>query len=180
VNPLAELQGSFRGWGDIFAARPEARARFNTTGPGIAVAIGWFVLAILLAVAAQSLAEGVPSFTQLAFGLFVQAATLGMIWLAVGQTFNYLKLEARVADFLVPVVYGMAYMFVAAIPLTLFGPLAPMLAVLGLAVAIFFAGKTLAGMSSGTAAALAALCLIILVVVPNALYIGFLQLPSPS
>jgi hypothetical protein len=180
VNPLAELQASFRGWGDIFAGRPDAASRFNTTAGGIAVAIGWFVLIVLLSAALQSLTSSVPSFTQLAFALVVQGVTLGMIWLAVTQTFKYLKIDVRPGDVLVPIIYGMAFMFLVAIPLTLLGSLAPMLAVLGLAVAIFFAGKTLAGMTNGTAAALAALCLIVLVVVPNALYIGFFQLPFSS
>jgi hypothetical protein len=131
-------------------------------------------------VALQSIGAGVPSFTQLAFGLFAQAVTLGAIWFTVTRTFRYLRIAGHAGDFLVPLIYGMAYMFVAAIPLSLLGPLAPLLAVLGLAVAIFFAGKTLAGMTNGTAAAVAGLCLIVLVAVPNALYIGFLQLPFPA
>lgn len=177
MNPIAELQGSFRGWAAIFAGRGEAARHFNTSAAGVVVAIGWFVLAILLSVAVQSVAQGVPSFAQLAFAFFVQAVTLGLIWLAVRQGFRLLNVEAPPAALLVPIIYGMAGMFLAAIPLSLVGGLAPMLAVLGLAVGIFLAGKTLAGMTNGTAAALAVLCLIVLVIVPNALYIGFLQLP---
>jgi hypothetical protein len=74
----------------------------------------------------------------------------------------------------------MAYMFVAAIPLALIGPGASLLAVLGVAVLIFLAGRVVAGMGNGIAAALALLCLLVLVVVPNALYMLFLQVPSSA
>jgi hypothetical protein len=126
------------------------------------------------------MAAGLPSFLQLAFGLFVQAVTLGMLWLVTSQTLGYLKLEARVVTLLVPIVYAMAYMFIAAIPLALVGPAVSLIAVLAVAVGIFFAGRTLAGMAAGVATAFAALCLIVLVAVPNALYMLFLLTPTPA
>ena len=51
---------------------------------------------------------------------------------------------------------------------------------LALGVLIWRAGMVLAGMRMGVAIAFALLCLMVLVVVPNALYIVFLQIPSPA
>ena len=50
----------------------------------------------------------------------------------------------------------------------------------GLGVLIWRAGAVLASMRTGVAVAFALLCLMVLVVVPNALYIVFLQIPSPA
>jgi hypothetical protein len=81
---------------------------------------------------------------------------------------------------LVPVVYFMALIQVLAIPLSILGPNAQLLAVVALGVLIWRAGMVLAKMRMGVAVAFALLCLMVLVVVPNALYIVFLQIPSPA
>jgi hypothetical protein len=180
VNPVADLRQSFAGWVGIARGRPEAARCFHPGPRGIGVALGWLLVAVLLSVAVQSVQLGLPSAPQLGLGLLAQGVTVGMLWLVTSQTLNYLKLETRVATLLVPILYGMAYMFIVAIPLTLLGPGAALLAVLGLAVAIGFAGRTVAGMKTGVAAAFAGLCLIVLVLVPNALYMLLLQLPPPA
>jgi hypothetical protein len=80
----------------------------------------------------------------------------------------------------VPIVYVMALVQVMAIPLVLLGPNVQLLAVVVLGLLIFRAGTVIAGMRTGVAIAFTLLCLLVLVVVPNALYIVFLQVPSPA
>ena len=60
------------------------------------------------------------------------------------------------------------------------GPNAQLLAVVALGALIWRAGMVLANMRMGVAIAFALLCLMVLVVVPNALYIVLLQIPSPA
>jgi hypothetical protein len=74
----------------------------------------------------------------------------------------------------------MALVQVLAIPLSILGPNAQLIAVLALVALIWRAGVVLAGMRTGVAIAFALLCLMVLVVVPNAFYIVFLQIPSPA
>ena len=66
------------------------------------------------------------------------------------------------------------------IPLVLLGPNVQLLAVLALALLIWRAGVVLGGMRNGVAIAFSLLCLMVLVVVPNALYMLFLVVPSPA
>ena len=180
MNPFAELRQSFRGWAEILAAKADAEKNFRPDFTGLLIALGWFIVAVLLSVAGQSAAIGMPSTIQIGFGLFAQAITLALLGIVMAQTLRFLKLEVPLNVLLVPVVYALAYMFVIAIPLALIGPNAALLAVLAVAYLIFCAGRTLARMKPGVAIAFALLCLIVLVVVPNALYIVLLQIPSPA
>jgi hypothetical protein len=180
VNPVTELRQSFRGWAEILAAKPAAGAYFRTDAIGLATALGWFLVALLLSVAGQSAANGMPSLAQFSFGLLAQAVTLALLGITMAQTLRFLKLATPLNVLLVPAVYALAAMFIVAIPLSLIGPNAALLAVLAVAYFIFCSGRALAGMSLGIAIAFAVLCLIVLVVVPNALYIVLIQIPSPA
>ena len=117
---------------------------------------------------------------QLAIGILIQAATVGVLALVTAQSFHFLRLTVPMTVHFVPIVYFMALVQVLAIPLSLLGPNAQLIAVAGLGVLIWRAGAVLASMRTGVAVAFALLCLMVLVVVPNALYIVFLQIPSPA
>jgi hypothetical protein len=67
---------------------------------------------------------------------------------------------------------------VAAIPLAVIGPNATLIAVLGLGYLVYRAGRQLVGMNTPVSIAFAGLCVIVLVVVPNALYMLLSLLPS--
>jgi hypothetical protein len=180
VNPVNDLSQAWQGWAQIVAGRSHADRNFTPTLGGLAVAIFWFLVAVLLSTAAQSVAVGMPALEQVLFGLFGQALTLALLALAISQSLHFLKIQLPLTALLVPIVYGMALMFILAIPLTLAGPNVALIAVFGLAILIYRAGRVLADMRNGVAIAFALLCLMVLVVVPNALYIVFLQIPSPA
>jgi hypothetical protein len=71
-------------------------------------------------------------------------------------------------------------MQVIAIPLILLGPNLQVVAVLAAALMIGREGKVLAGMGTGTSLAYALASLMVLVLVPVALYMLFVQFPSPA
>lgn len=180
MNPFAELRAALIGWADIVAAKPEAARHFRITVAGFFVALMWFLIAVLLSIAAQSAAIGMPSAPQVMLGLVGQGLTLGILAVTIAQTLHFLRTGVHLYELLIPIMYALAFVFVLAVPLTLIGPNVALLAVLGMGVAIYLAAKRLAGLQNGVALALGALCVIVLVVVPNALYILFLQLPSPA
>lgn len=180
MNPVADLSESFRGWAEIVAGRDDAARRFRLTGSGPLVAYGWLLVAVLLSVAAQSVAvDRVPSIVQLLLGLVGQAITLGVLALVMAKTLHFIKLQVPLNRLLIPVVYALAYMFVVSVPLTLLGPYTGILAVLAVGYLIFAGARRLAGMGLSTAIAFAVLCVIVLVVVPNALYILLAEVPTP-
>jgi hypothetical protein len=180
VTPVADLTQAWHGLALTIAGKPEAAAQFNPTRTGLVIALGWFLLAIILSAAAQSAAIGMPSVASLVIGILIQAVTVAALAVVTAQSFHFLRIEAPMTAHFVPIVYFMALVQILAIPLSILGPNAQLLAVVALGVLIWRAGMVLVGMRMGVAVAFALLCLMVLVVVPNALYIVFLQIPSPA
>jgi hypothetical protein len=180
VSPVNDLTRAWTGLALIGAGRPGARAQFDATGMGLLVATGWFVLALLLGAAAQSIAVGLPRLDQLLAGLGIQAVTLLVLFVATRMSLRFLKLDTPALVLFVPTVYILGLMQVIAIPLILLGPNAQVLAILAAALMIGRGGKVLAGMSTGTSLAFALASLMVLVLVPVALYMLFVQFPSPA
>lgn len=180
MNPLGDLTLSFRGWAEIFAGKPSAGANFRTDVAGLAAAAAALLVAVLLSLAAQSVVIGMPGWPQIAFGLLGQAITVALLGVVVAQTLKFLQVRVVPNALLVPVLYALAYVFVLSIPLTLIGPNAALIAIFGLALMIWRAGTVLAGMRNGVSIAFAMLCVIVLVVVPNALYMLSALVPTPS
>jgi hypothetical protein len=180
VNPVTDLTQAWRGLALTIVGKPEAAGHFNPTTGGLAVALGWFLLALILSAAAQSMAIGMPSVQQVGIGIFIQAVTVAVLAVATAMTLRFLKLDVPMTALFVPMVYFMALIQVMAIPLVLLGPNTQLIAVFILGLLIWRAGLVIAGMRNGVAIAFALLCLMVLVVAPNALYIVFLQIPSPA
>jgi len=180
VNAIADLTQAWRGLALTVAGKPEAASHFNPTRAGLVVALGWLLLALLLSAAAQSMAVGMPSALQLSIGIFIQAVTVAALAVATAQSLHFLKLGIPMTRLFVPMVYFMALIQLMAIPLVLLGPNTQLIAVFVPGLLIWRAGVVIASMRNGVAIAFAALCLMVLVVVPNALYILMLQIPSPA
>ena len=98
----------------------------------------------------------------------------------MAQTLRFLRLQTPLLALLVPILYALGYALALAVPLTLAGPNAALIALVGLALLLYRAARVLADMPIGTSIAFAVLCLIVLVVVPNALYIVFSQFMPPA
>ena len=119
MNAFGELRHSFAGWTEIVVGRPDAARHFVASRAGLSVAVGWFVVAILLSLVVQSVVVGVPPTTQLLFGIMAELVTLALLGLGIGQALRWLKAEAPLLALLVPITYLLAYMFVVSIPLQL-------------------------------------------------------------
>ncbi len=180
MNPVTDLTLAWRGLALTVAGKPEAASQFNPTLAGLIIALGWFVLALILSAAAQSVAVGMPSVEQVAIGLLIQGVTVAALAVATVLSLHFLKLNVPMTQLFVPIVYFMALVQILAIPLVLLGPNVQLIAVLALALLIWRAGVVLGGMRNGIAIAFSLLCLMVLVVVPNALYMLFLVIPSPA
>ena len=180
MNPVADLTRAWNGLALTVAGKREAAGHFNPTLGGLVVALGWFLLALILSAAAQSMAVGMPSVLQVGIGIFIQAVTVAVLAVATAQSLHFLKLGIPMTVLFVPIVYCMALIQVLAIPLVLIGPNTQLIAVFVLGLLIWRSGVVIAGMRNGVAIAFALLCLMVLVVAPNALYIVFSQIPSPA
>ena len=178
MNPLAELSAALRGWTDIVAGKAPASGDFRTDGSGLAVALASFLVAVLLGIAAQSAAIGMPSMWQVLYGILVQIITIALIGAVLMQALRMWANPTPLNAIFVPVLYGLALVQVIAIPLAL---IAPGLAILAIAVAgalIFRAAQVVAGLPLLRALGLAIVCVIVLVVVPNALYMLAFLIPT--
>lgn len=177
MNAFGELTASFTGWSEIVAGKPEAERHFVLDRRGMVVAVGWFVVAILLSVAAQSM-SGFPSLTQVVFGLIAEFITLALVGLAIQQSLMRLRVAAPTERLLVPATYALAYMFVVSIPLQLIGAGLGLIALVLVAAMIARGAQVLCGLKAGPALAVAGVCLLVLVVVPAGLYIVLSLFPS--
>lgn len=177
MHPLGDLTRSFAGWSGIIAGKPTARDEFHTDRAGFVTAAVTLALAILLSLAVQSAGAGMPTVFQLLYAIFAQALTMTLLVVGVTRLLRFLQLEIAPNILLVPVLYVLSYAFVIGIPLTLLGPLA-LLVPLALTGLIWRAGMVIGAMKAMPAVAVALLCVIVLVVVPNALYMLLLLIPS--
>ena len=123
---------------------------------------------------------GLPSVNSFLFGLFAQAVTIGVLGLAIARSLKFFKAVVPPNRLLIPVLYALSFMFVLSIPLTLVSPGAGLIAVLAAGYLIYRAARQLAALAVRLAGTLTLLCVIVLVVVPNALYIVFLQIPPSA
>lgn len=177
MNAFGELTASFRGWSEIVAGNAAAERNFVLTRRGLAVAVLWFVVAILLATAARS-AAGFPSLTQVMLGLVAEFITLTLVGLGIQQSLRRLQVTMPAERLLVPVTYALAYMFVVAIPLQLMNAGLGLVALVLVAAMTARAAQVLCELKIGPALAVAGVCLLVLVVVPAGLYTVLSLFPS--
>ena len=178
MTPLADLTAALRGWSDILAGKPDAVSQFRTDTSGIATAATTLIVAVLLSVAVQSAGTGLPSLMQFVFGLVALGLTIAALAIAMQRTLKFLRADVPLAILLVPTLYALALAFVVAIPLLLVGPNAGLIIIAGLGLAIWRLAAVGGGMKLAHSIVFSAVCVIVLVVVPYALYMLLLLLPS--
>jgi hypothetical protein len=178
VTPLADLRGALRGWSDILAGRPDAASRFRTDPPGIAMAAITLVVAVLLSVALQSAGAGLPGLLQLILGLVALGLTIAALAATMQRAARMFGAAVPLAVLLVPTLYALALAFIVAIPLLLIAPNAGLLVIAGLGLAIWRLAGVVGGMSRLHSIMFSAVCVIVLVVVPYALYMLLLLIPA--
>ncbi len=177
MTPFGDLTRSFAGWSAIVAGSPNAREQFRTDTGGFVTAAVTLAIAILLSLAAQSASAGMPTLFQLLLTLLEQALTMTLLVVAVVRLLGFLHVGVTPNVLLVPILYALAYAFIVGIPLTVMGPLA-LLVPLALVGLIWRAGMVVGQMNAMQALGVALLCVIVLVVVPYALYMLLLLIPS--
>ena len=178
MTPLADLSASIAGWSAIVAGRSDAAQQFRTDRAGIVVAALWLLVGMLLSVAVQSAMYGLPHVVSVLFSLIGEAVTLGLLWLALVQLFRFLRIGSPPLALFVPILYLLAYVFVISAVLQLVSQAFGLILMLGVAILIFRAAQVICGLKTMPAARVAGAAFIVLVVVPNALYMLLLFLPS--
>ena len=138
----------------------------------------WLLVGMLLSVAVQSAMYGLPHVVSVLFSLIGEAVTLGLLWLALVQLFRFLRIGSPPPALFVPILYLLAYVFVISAVLQLVSQAFGLILMLGVAILIFRAAQVICGLKTMPAAGVAGAAFIVLVVVPNALYMLLLFLPS--
>ena len=177
MNAFGELTASFTGWSEIIAGKAGADRHFVLTRRGLVVAVLWFVVAMLLASAVQS-AGAFPSLMRVVFGLIAELVTLGLVGLALAQSFRRMHAAVPTERLLVPVTYALAYMFVVSIPLLLIGAGLARLAGVLVAAMIARVAQVLGRLKPLSALGVGGVCLLVLVIVPYALYMLLSLFPT--
>ena len=178
MTAFSDLTASFTGWGAVISGRADAGRHFRFTRAGLLVAAGWFLIAILLSIAVQSVLAAVAPTPQVLFGVVAELVTLTLLGVALRQVLIWLKSDISALTLLVPATYALAYLFVVSILLALLSNGLGVIALLAVAAMIGRAAQVLGGLKPGPAAGVAGVCVLVLVIVPNALYMLLLLFPT--
>lgn len=170
MNAFSELKRALVGWLDLLTAQPDAAGKFNLTPGGLVNAIGFYIVTILLSVAALGLAEGmVPSLMQAAISVMFHLIVLFALLLAAAGTARLMR--ADLYALAVPVAYALAIVQLLSLPLVYVQSDAGALALLGVRGFMFFrAARGVAGLGGGVSLAFAILCVLLLAAIPFGLY----------
>lgn len=170
MNAFAELWRAWLGWLDLLTAQPEAAKRFNLSRGGLVNAMGFYVVGVLLAVAALGLAAGyAPGWMQVAISLMFNLILMFAVVLAAWGTARLM--QADPSAIAVPCVYALGIVQVLSLPLVYAHSDAGALALLGVRGFMFYrAAREVGKLSFGVSFAFAILCIVLLAAIPFGLY----------
>lgn len=182
MTAIAELRDAVIGWRDMLASRPEGADRFTATLPGLGNALIFYLLAILLTLAVQSMVWGLPGLQEAYVTIAVNALPLLGIALAIGFTLAAARPRATFNKLAVPIVYGLTFVLVLQLPLTLVavGGLLANLVLVILGYLFYRVARDAGKMSAGISIAFAALSIVALVALPGGLYMLLVPAVPPA
>ena len=170
MNAFGELWRAVIGWLDLLTAQPNAASKFNLSRGGLVNAMGFYVVSVLLGVAALGLAAGhAPSWMQVAISLMFNLILMFAITLAAWGTARLMQADPLAVA--VPSVYALGIVQVLSLPLVYAQSDAGALALLGVRGFMFFrAARTVGKLGFGVSFAFAILCIVLLAAIPFGLY----------
>ncbi len=170
MNAFGELWRAVIGWLDLLTAQPNAASKFNLSRGSLVNAMGFYVVSVLLGVAALGLAAGyAPSWMQVAISLMFNLILMFSITLAAWGTARLMRADPLAVA--VPSVYALGIVQVLSLPLVYAQSDAGALALLGVRGFMFFrAARTVGKLSFGVSLAFAILCIVLLAAIPFGLY----------
>lgn len=158
------------GWRMILRGEAGWRAHFSLNAAGLLSALVIFFFAAFLAIAMASIVSAMPDFYGVLDLLLVHGIWVLSFWATIKATQMAIKDETRTLDLLVPGIYLLVgYLVIGSLLNLVFAPLVQLLTIL-LGWPIYRLARAATGWNLGIAAAFAAATVLLLVVVPQALY----------
>lgn len=183
MNPITHLGDAAIGWLDLVGGRSPG-TRFRANRSGLIVAIGYYVVAVLLVlfVQAQTQFSTLPTIDQAVISLLFNAIPLLVVYLIAFITVRLLKPAAGLLDILVPATYGLTLIIAVGLPLSLFSGNQVSAALHGLyGYMLYRLARETGKFNIGSSIAYAGLSVLLLVAVPVALYMLMIpEIPTPG
>lgn len=168
----ATLRDAVIGWRLLLGGAPGWRERFSFAPPGLATALGLFVIVALLAVSVASVDYGPPSLPALIAGLAVLMIPIAALLLALWVTRKAVGGVGSWLDVAVPAIFFLiAFVSLEGTIAALIGGPAVMLSWLALGFGYFRLARAATAWSRGVSASFAILAVLMLVAMRIALYI---------
>lgn len=164
------ITNAYAGWMMVLRGQTGWRERFSLNAAGLLSALVIFFFAAFLAIAMASIVSAMPDFYGVLDLLLVHGIWVLSFWAVIKATKLAIKDEVRTLDLLVPGIYLLVgYLVVGSLLNLVFPPLVQLLTLL-LAWPVYRLARAATGWNLGIAAAFAAATVLLLVVVPQALY----------
>jgi hypothetical protein len=171
MTPINELWGAVVGWYELLSARPEAARHFNLTRRGLGIALGFYLLMVVVTLATQALMGQLAGLSDVVMSAAVNVLPLLGVALVILITIALLRLNLSFTALAVPAIYAMTFMGLVQLPLSLWTGGLFSTAILALLAYMFYRdGRQVGKMSIGVSIAFAALSIIALVALPAGLY----------
>ena len=164
------LSNAFAGWLLILRSDPSWREQFRLTWPGLFTSLVIFLFMAFLAIAMASTYQGMPGGFAILDALLAQCLWIAAVLIAVRLTAFAIKSDVATLDLLIPAIYLLVFYLAVGSVLNLAAPLAVLLLTLLLLWPFYQLGRVVAGWPAANAAIFAVMTLVLLVGMPQALY----------
>lgn len=164
------VRNAIAGWVMILRGEQDWRGRFSLTMPGLVTALVIFFFCAFLAIALASITITMPDIFGVMDLLLVHAIWITALFITIRLTKSMLKDTVPTRDLMVPGVYLLAgYLLVGALLNMLFAPLVQLLTLI-LLYPLYRLARAATRWNPGVSVAFAAATVLLLVAVPQALY----------
>jgi len=164
------LSRAVTGWMLILRGDQSWREQFNLTWAGLGTSVVIFLFMAFLAIAMASTYQGMPGAFGILDALLAQCLWIAAVYLAIWLTAFAIKSDIRKRDLLIPAIYLLVFYLAIGSILNLAAPLAVLLLTLLLLWPFYQLGRIVAGWPVPNAAIFAVMTLVLLVGMPQALY----------
>ena len=158
------------GWMMILRGEAGWRAQFSLTVPGLVTALVLFFFCAFVAIAMASISSAMPDFYGVLDLLLVHGIWITALFVAIRLTAMMLRAEVRTLDLLIPGIYLLiGYLLVGTLINLVFAPIVQMVT-LALVYPLYRLAQMATTWNRGVSASFAAATVLLLVAVPQALY----------
>lgn len=164
------VRNAVRGWIMILRGDAGWRGAFSLTMPGLVTALIIFFFCAFLAIVLASISSAMPDIFGIMDLLLVHGIWITALFVTIRVTIMTLKSPLKTRELLVPGVYLLvAYLLVGSLLNLVFSPLVQ-IATIALLYPLYRLGRVAGGWNVGISASFAAATVLLLVGVPQALY----------